>query len=136
DQAQTAGLSLYVPVNATLSSCGLPTWSSQAIDLYALRSAATSGFGICQDTTAKDFPTGLFQEMIAEVKRLRPLYNADILSADPDQREPGRVVRLAVRLTGTGATVCPVLPPATITPADHRSFLARTGPPSQVRGEV
>ena len=77
DQAQTAGLSLYVPVNATLSTCGIPRWSSQDISLYALRSAATSGISISQNNFALDFPIHLFQKIITEVKTLRPLYNGD-----------------------------------------------------------
>jgi len=78
DQAQTAGLSLYVPVNATLSTCGLdPNCSRQPISLYALRSAATSGFSISQTTSAKDFSADLFKKLIAEVKLLRPLHNGD-----------------------------------------------------------
>ena len=77
DQAQTAGLSLYVPVNATLNTCGIPKWSSQALSHYALRSAATSGFAISQDNFAADFPRSLFAKVIDEVKTLRPLYSGD-----------------------------------------------------------
>jgi alpha-galactosidase len=77
DQAQTAGLSLYVPVHATGSSCGIPRWSSQALSLYALRSSATSGFNFSQDNFAPTFPDGLFKQMAGEVKKLRPLYTGD-----------------------------------------------------------
>lgn len=77
DQAQTAGLSLYVPVHATGSTCGIPQWSSQKLSHYALRSSATSGFSISQNNLAGDFPTGLFKKVVAEVKRLRPFYNGD-----------------------------------------------------------
>ena len=75
DQAQTAGLSRFVPLNATISTCGLPKY--QELSLYSLRSAATSGFGICQESFAKDFQTDLFKKVIAEVKMLRPLYLGD-----------------------------------------------------------
>jgi alpha-galactosidase len=75
DQAQTAGLSRFVPLNATLTTCGLPGY--QELNLYALRSAATSGFGICQENFAQGFPTDLFKKVIAEVKMLRPLYLGD-----------------------------------------------------------
>ena len=75
DQAQTAGLSRFVPLNATLSTCGVPTYPP--ISLYALRSAAGNGFGFGQDNFAKGFPTDLFKQVIAEVKMLRPLYLGD-----------------------------------------------------------
>jgi alpha-galactosidase len=77
DQAQTAGLSLYVPLNATLSTSGIPKWSSQEISLYSLRSSATSGFGFSQDNFAESFPEGLFRKMVDEVRTLRPLYKGD-----------------------------------------------------------
>ena len=77
DQAQTAGLSLYVPVHATGSSCGIPRWSSQALSLYALRSSETSGFGVSQNNFAPDFPHSLFKKVIDEVKTLRPLYTGN-----------------------------------------------------------
>jgi len=83
DQAQTAGLSLFVPVHATLSTCGMPKWSSQEVRLYELRSAATSGFSVSQDNFARDFPAGVFQRIIAEVKALRPLYNGDFYPLTP-----------------------------------------------------
>ena len=75
DQAQTSGLSRFVPLNATLSMCGLPGY--QPLSLYGLRSAATSGFGICQDNFSKGFPTDLFKREIAEVRMLAPLYLGD-----------------------------------------------------------
>jgi len=77
DQAQTAGLSLYVPLHSTLSTCGMPRWSLQPLGPYQLRSSATSGFGLSQDNFAKDFPTDLIRKAIAEVRILRPLYNGD-----------------------------------------------------------
>jgi alpha-galactosidase len=86
DQAQTSGLSRFVPLNATLSTCGLPGF--QALNLYALRSGATSGFGICQDNFAKGFPTDLFKRMVAEVKRLRPLYLGDFYPLTPVSVNP------------------------------------------------
>ena len=83
DQAQTAGLSLYVPVNATLSVCGLPEFCDQPMGLYQLRSAATSGISVSQDNFAKDFPADLFRKVITEVKELRPLYNGDFYPLTP-----------------------------------------------------
>jgi len=88
DQAQTAGLSLFVPVNATLSTCGVATLangepSTVDLDEYGLRSAATTGLGICQDTFARDFPTNLLKKVIEEVKMLRPLYNGDFYPLTP-----------------------------------------------------
>jgi alpha-galactosidase len=77
DQAQTAGLSLYVPVHATLSTCGMPKYSNQPLGLYQLRSAATGGLGVSQDNFARDFPAELFRKVIAETRQLRPLYNGD-----------------------------------------------------------
>jgi len=86
DQAQTAGLSRFVPLNATLSICGLPGY--QKLSLYALRSAATSGFGICQDNFAPGFPTDLFKQVVAEVKMLRPLYLGDYYALTPVNVDP------------------------------------------------
>lgn len=83
DQAQTAGLSLYVPVHATLSTCGMPKWSNQKMELYQLRSAATSGFSVSQDNFSKEFPTQLVRQVIGEVKTLRPLYNGDFYPLTP-----------------------------------------------------
>jgi hypothetical protein len=83
DQAQTAGLSLYVPVNATLSVCGLTECGNQPVGLYQLRSAATGGFSVSQDNFAKDFPADLFRKVITEVKELRPLYYGDYYPLAP-----------------------------------------------------
>jgi alpha-galactosidase len=75
DQAQTAGLSLFVPLNSTLSTSGLPGYEDT--NLYALRSSAGVGFSVCQDNLAKGFPTELFKKVIAEVRTFRPLYQGD-----------------------------------------------------------
>jgi alpha-galactosidase len=83
DQAQTAGLSLYVPVHATLSTSGMAKWSNQKMELYQLRSSSTSGFSISQDNFARDFPAEFFRKVIAETKELRPLYNGDFYPLTP-----------------------------------------------------
>jgi len=75
-------------VNATLSTCGVATLangepSTVDLDEYGLRSAATTGLGICQDTFARDFPTNLLKKVIEEVKMLRPLYNGDFYPLTP-----------------------------------------------------
>ncbi len=86
DQAQTSGLSRFVPLNATLSMCGLPGY--QPLSRYGLRSAATSGFGICQDNFEKGFPADLFKRVVAEVKMLRPLYLGDFYPLTPVSVNP------------------------------------------------
>ena len=68
DQAQTAGLSLYVPLHA--GGC----WGFEP---YVFRSIATTGTNLCQDTRAKDFPVALAKAAIAEAKALRPLVLGD-----------------------------------------------------------
>lgn len=84
DQAQTAGLSLYVPLHSTLATCGsTPKASSQKFGLYELRSTATAGLGVCQDTRAKDFPADVLKKVIAEVKALRPLHAGDFYPLTP-----------------------------------------------------
>ena len=69
DQAQTAGLSLYVPLHAA----GL--WS---FDPYACRSVMTQGASLCMDPRPADFPLAAGQRAIAEIKRLRPFFLGDI----------------------------------------------------------
>ena len=86
DQAQTAGLSLYVPLHATLSVCGLT--GNRELSLYALRSAATSGFDICEDNFAPGFPAAMFQQVVAEVRTLRPLYFGDYYPLTPVNVNP------------------------------------------------
>ncbi len=93
DQAQTAGLCLYVPLNATLATCGIPSLcnkkpSNVALDPYGLRSTATSGLGICQDTFAAGTPTDVFKKIIEEVKSLRPYYTGDFYPLTPINTNP------------------------------------------------
>jgi alpha-galactosidase len=80
DQAQTAGLSLYVPLHS--AGC----WG---FDPYTFRSVATTGLNVCVDTRAKDFPAGLAKAAIAEAKALRPFYLGDyypLLAISADER--------------------------------------------------
>jgi hypothetical protein len=67
----------------------MPKYSTQKMDLYQLRSAATTGFSISQDTFAKDFPTNLICKLIAEIKQLRPLYNGDFYPLTPINVDAG-----------------------------------------------
>jgi len=46
DQAQTMGVSLYVPLHSTLATRGIEECSGQKLGLYELRSTMTSGLGI------------------------------------------------------------------------------------------
>lgn len=66
DQVQTAGLSLYVPLHA--GGC----WSA---DPYCFRSIATTGASFCPDLAK--VPAAEGRRAIAEMKALRPLYQAD-----------------------------------------------------------
>jgi alpha-galactosidase len=66
DQVQTAGLSLYVPLHA--GGC----WS---VDPYCFRSIATTGTSFCPDLAR--LPAAEARQAIAEMKALRPLYQAD-----------------------------------------------------------
>jgi alpha-galactosidase len=68
DQAQIAGLSLYVPLHS--GGC----WG---FDPYTFRSTATTGANICPDTRPADFPVEQARAAIAEARRLRPLYLGD-----------------------------------------------------------
>ena len=68
DQVQTAGLSLYVPLQAS------GVWD---FDPYALRSVATSGTVLCMNVQDKSFSADRARRGIAEIKRLRPLYLGD-----------------------------------------------------------
>jgi alpha-galactosidase len=80
DQAQTAGLSLYVPLHAA----GM--WGC---DKYSARSVATTGGSLCQDVRSKDFSREAALAAIREMKELRPLYQGDFypladVSVKPD----------------------------------------------------
>lgn len=68
DQVQTAGLSLYVP----LHSGGV--WD---FDPYIMRSIATTGMNLCQNTLGKEFSAEAAARGIKEVKMLRPYYLGD-----------------------------------------------------------
>lgn len=68
DQNQTAGLSLYVPLHASL------LWS---VDPYPFRSVVTAGTSLCMDTRPKGYATEQARRMIAEAKALRPLWLGD-----------------------------------------------------------
>jgi alpha-galactosidase len=69
DQVQTAGLSLYVPLHAA------GVWS---FDPYLFRSVATMGVNVCQDLRKTDEATvQQARRAIAEMKRLRPLWQGD-----------------------------------------------------------
>jgi len=81
DQAQLAGLSLYVPLHAG----GM--WD---FDPYPFRSVATTGTNICLDTRAQDFPRAEAKRAIKEAKALRPLYLGDyypLLDINLDERQ-------------------------------------------------
>ncbi len=63
DQAQAAGLSLYVPLHASLC------WS---VEPYCFRSIATTGTSFCTDLAK--LPADEARHAIAEMKALRPCY--------------------------------------------------------------
>lgn len=72
DQAQTAGLSLYVPLQASGG------WD---FDPYILRSVATTGVDLSMNTLSKEFTTATTQAQgrrgLQEIKNLRPFYLGD-----------------------------------------------------------
>jgi alpha-galactosidase len=68
DQVQTAGLSLYVPLHASL------VWDCEP---YPWRSVATTGTSMCMDARAKEFSPDKAKRAIAETKSLRPLWLGD-----------------------------------------------------------
>jgi alpha-galactosidase len=69
DQAQTAGLSLYLPLHAA------GAWSFEP---YLFRSVATMGTCVCQDTRGMDeATTRQAGRAVAELKMLRPLWQGD-----------------------------------------------------------
>jgi alpha-galactosidase len=68
DQAQTAGLSLYLPQHAA------GVWK---VEPYAFRSAATTGAPLLCDVRAKEFSPETTKRALAEVKELRPCYFGD-----------------------------------------------------------
>jgi alpha-galactosidase len=68
DQAQTVGLSLYVPLHGTLC------WG---FDSYTFRSAMTTGPALCVDPRAPDFHAEMAVKAISEWKRLRHYFLGD-----------------------------------------------------------
>lgn len=56
---------------------------NRAVGLYELRSTATAGLGVCQDTRAKDFPADVPKKVIAEVKALRQIHTGDFYPLTP-----------------------------------------------------
>jgi alpha-galactosidase len=68
DQVQTAGLSLFAPLNASLLfDC----------ETYAWRSVATMGAGLCQDTLKAGFDREQARRAIEEAQMLRPMQLGD-----------------------------------------------------------
>ncbi len=74
DQAQIAGLSLYVPLHAS----GL--WG---VDPYTFRSLVTTGASLSLDTRKADFPVDQAKAAIAELKSLRPYWQGDFCPLSP-----------------------------------------------------
>lgn len=68
DQAQTAELSLWVPLDATIV---------HGLDPYIFRSAATTGTCIGLDLRSKYIPLNQLRSAVAEVKSLRPFWFGD-----------------------------------------------------------
>jgi len=70
DQAQTAGLSLYLPLHTS----GAWKWQS-----YEARSAATAGSGVVIDPRGDGIPRDVerARRIVDEIKALRPLYLGD-----------------------------------------------------------
>jgi alpha-galactosidase len=68
DQVQTAGLSLYVPLHASLC------WG---FDPYVFRSVMTTGTSLCMEVRASSFPMDAARKAIAELKRLRCYFLGD-----------------------------------------------------------
>jgi alpha-galactosidase len=68
DQAETAGISLWVPESTE------GTWG---FDPYTARSVATVGAAICADLLNPKFATADVERAIAEMKDLRPLWLGD-----------------------------------------------------------
>lgn len=78
-QAQTAGLSLYVPIH----SAGNHDW-----DTYITRSAATLGVAYAPMVMAEGIDVAKAQPRAAEIKRLRPFWLGDyypLLPINPDE---------------------------------------------------
>lgn len=79
DQAQTAGLSRWVPLHAA----GVWGW-----DAYTWRSVATTGASVCRPPLAAELP--LVQRRIGETKALRPLWLGDHYNLLPVNVEPDK----------------------------------------------
>ena len=69
DQVHVAGLGLYIPFQSG------PLWDMHP---YCFRSAMTSSVVLYERILQPDFPDGLAQDGIAELKQLRPLFLGDI----------------------------------------------------------
>jgi alpha-galactosidase len=68
EQAQTAQLSLWIPLHASLL---------HSMDTYSLRSTATTGVAIGLDLQSPYIPVGLMKKGIAEIKAIRPFWLGD-----------------------------------------------------------
>jgi alpha-galactosidase len=68
DQVHVSGLALYIPFQAG------PLWDMHP---YCVRSAMTSSVVLYERIQHKDFPAELAKQAIAEIKRLRPLFEGD-----------------------------------------------------------
>ena len=80
EQSQTAELSLWVPLHATLL---------HSMDIYSFRSTATTGVAIGLDLQSPYIPGDVLQKGIAEVKALRPFWLGDyypLTTTDRDER--------------------------------------------------
>jgi alpha-galactosidase len=74
DQAETAGLSLWIP----LHTAGL--W---AFDPYTARSVGTTGAAICSDLRDKTFQPENIKRTVREIKELRDLWLGDYYPLTP-----------------------------------------------------
>jgi hypothetical protein len=80
NQSQLAGLSLYVPVHASLLF---------GTDPYTVRSVARLGTSINFNTFSPSFSTAEMRRAAAEIRSLRPLYLGDyypLIETDLDER--------------------------------------------------
>jgi alpha-galactosidase len=79
DQAQTAELSLWIPLDANLL---------HAMDAYSFRSTATTGVGIGLDLQSPYVSADELRKAIAEVKELRPFWLGDYYPLTPINSDP------------------------------------------------
>ena len=73
-QAQTAGLSRWVPIHAA------SVWTFEP---YDMRSSFSTGVALYTDILADDYPIELVKQAVAEVKRLRPYLLGDFYPLVP-----------------------------------------------------